>query len=335
MTRRMRNSVYIFLLIIALLTGVAMPGRCQLPDNIRDKDLVFVYVHGFGEFKKVPPFEEKMREFLQPLPLKTSVFTYRWDWLKLDLTKVVWQWTQAKQKADQSAKSFLDDVVLELEAAKIPYCIVAYSLGTRVVAKSLEQSPAPLKFLRGIYFLGSALPHTYVVDGTALPEGMNIINYYSPYLDEALKISFYNAEGVKAGGEVGFDDTTRVRNYRTVCTHVHKGGPLQRDYANLAPAIGYLSLFNEGIFVKGLSADFNLEMPVGSGSFHWNDIIEFDRHSHPLLIQQNVNTGHYRAVAIDEEESRNRKAWDMNLHTILAELQLFSPPYKQIIQQKD
>lgn len=316
-----------------MIIGSVKPGRCQLPENIRNNEVIFVYVHGFGEFKEIVPFEEKMQKFLQQLSINCTIFTYRWDWLKINLTKVVSQWNEAKIKADQAAKTFMDDIIMGLEAEEIPYFIVAYSLGTRVVAESLKHGNSRLEFLRGIYFLGSALPHTYTVDGTLLPEGMEIISYYSPYLDEVLKISFYNAEGIKAGGETGFDDTTEIQNYRTVCTHVHKGGPLQRDYSNLASAIGYLSLFKEQIFVKGKPTKFNLEMPVSSGSLHWNDVIEFEVQSHPLLIQQNVNTHHYRAVAIDEEGKRVRKSWGTNLHSILKELNLFPPPYRRIIHE--
>lgn len=295
----------------------------QLPENIDENEVVFIYVHGFGEFKEVVPFEEKMQKFLKKLPIKATVFTYRWDWLKIDVTKVVSQWTQAKIKADKAAKTFMDVILRKLEEKNIPYFIVGYSLGTRVVAESLRHGDTPLHFLRGIYFLGSALPHTYKLDEKLLPKEVKVMSYYSPYLDEVLKISFYNAEGIKAGGEVGFDEVGIVQNYRTVCSHVHKGGPLQRDYSNLASAIGYLSLGREGIYIKEGSSKFNFEIRVNSGALHWNDSIIFQRDSHTILIQQNVYTFHYRAVSIDPKGVRIRRAWGSNLHLILKELDLF------------
>ena len=324
--------------VITLIMGAFLleQGNSAAKDrsssNPQKERIVFVYVHGFGEFKEVVPFEAKMRKFLQRLPLKSRVFTYRWDWMRVDLTKVVHLWTQAKIKADLRAKDFMDEVVMKLEAEGTPYVIVAYSTGARVLAKSLNHGKSTLKSLRGIYFLGAALPHTFRLNRTILPEGMQIVNYYSPYFDDILKIPFYNAEGVKAGGEVGFDDTDGFQNYRTVCTHLHKGGPIQRDYSDLAPAIAYLSLFKEGIFLEGEPANFNLEMPVAAGSLHWNDLLRVETPEHDILIQQNVNTNHYRAVAIDGEEKRSRKAWGRNLHSVLKKVGLF-PASKQKIKQ--
>ncbi len=243
------------------------------------------------------------------------------------------QWNRAKQKADRHASKFKEDVLIPLEAAAIPYFIVGYSLGTRVVAESFTHREAPLQHLGGVYFLGSALPHTYRQDTGALPEGMKVLSYYSPLFDQVLKISFYNAEGVEAGGEIGFDDQERFRQYRTACTHIHKGGPVQRDYSNLARAIGYISLFKSSIFLEGRSPFFNLELPVASGSLNWNDIVCFPAVSPEILIQQNVNTRHYRAVALREDGRRVCKAWGTNLHTILRDLELFSPPYARVVDE--
>jgi hypothetical protein len=163
-----------------------------------------------------------------------------------------------------------------------------------------------------------------------LPIGMKITSYYSKFFDEALKISFRYQEGIAAGGEVGFEDTTLFRNYRTVCTHVHKGGPIQRDYSNMASAIAMLTLFKENIFIEGDSLSYNLDMLVMDGEIQWNDIIEFDT-NYKILIQQNVNTYHYRAIEIAENGLRTRRAWGMDLHEILKGLRLFNEPYEKKI----
>jgi hypothetical protein len=306
-----------------VLSVFAQSGYGELPENLQDNDLVFVYVHGFGEFKEIVPFEKTMKKTLDSLPYTSTVFTYRWEWKKIDLTTVVAQWIQSKQEADRASQKFLHDILLPLEERDIPYVIVAYSLGSRVVAEALNAATSPLKSIRGIYFIGSALPHTYTIQQTPLPEGMRIVNYYSKYLDEVLKISFYNAEGIRAGGEIGFDDTTVFQNYRTVCTHIHKGGPLQRDYSNLAPAIASIAFFNEQLFIPGESPSVNIELPVNSGSLHWNDLLQFDGSPQTFLVQQNVNTYHYRIVEIDESGRRIRKAWGTDLHPLLQSLGLF------------
>lgn len=327
-----RTARFAWLSLLLLILGALRPAAATLPENIPPHDLLFIYVHGFGENREVVPFEAKMREFLKPLPLRAAVVTYRWDRLDLDLTRIVHQWTQAKARADQAAVELRRDLTA-LEARRAPYVIIGYSLGARVVAEALKAAPARLGHLRGVYFLGAALPHDYTFDAHALPAGMKIQSYYSSAFDEVLKIPFYNAEGMAAGGEVGFDDGQHVQNRRTVCTHVHKGGPLQRDYSNLAPVIGALTFYREGIFIKGAPVKFNLAMGVMSGAAHWNDIIDFDAQPAPLLIQQNANTGHFRAVALGPDGKRTRLAWGTSLHELLREAGVFSGPYRKVISE--
>jgi len=330
----MRYSTCAIIWILGFILGFVTPAQCLSLNDIRDKDIVFVYVHGFCEFDEITAFEEKIQKCLQPLSMNAMVFTYRWDRVKFNLPKVLSQWSQSKIKADQAAKPFMDEVILKLEAEKIPYFIVAYSLGTRVVAESLRHGPSRLSYLRGIYFAGSALPHNYSVDGTCLPEDMKIISYYSPYMDDVLKFSFHTAEDVQAAGEIGFDNTTYVQNYRTVCSHINKAGPIQRDYSNLASAIVSLSLFKEGIFVKGKPAALKRKTMVSPGNLNWNDIIAFKEPSDTLWIQQNIYNHSYRAVAIDGEGDRVEKSRGKNLHSVLQKLNLFPPPYKRIIYEE-
>jgi len=306
-----------------------MKTRSEPPEGLGGSDLVFIYVHGFNEHRDPLPFEEAMSEFLKPLPLKTTVFTYRWHTMKIDLTQVVHQWTEAKAKAEESGPAFLADLQ-KLEEARVPYAIVGYSLGCRVVAGALQKAAAPLRGLRGIYFLGAALPHDFVLDARGLPMGMKVVNYYSSFFDDALKISFFNAEGAAAGGETGFDDTRHFQNCHTVCTHVHKGGPLARDYSTLAPAIGYLALLREGIFIQDRPVKYNIETPVMSGSVNWNDIATFEAQPFPILLQQNAVTGYYRAVRVGKDGKRVRQAWGASPHAILKELKLFSEPNRTI-----
>ncbi|MGD9707856.1 MAG: hypothetical protein AB7V07_09370 [Candidatus Delongbacteria bacterium] len=293
----------------------------ELPDSVKGKELVFVYVHGFGEYGLYTSFEEKMREFLLPVSDITEVFTYRWERLRINPVKVTDQWQNSKARADSVATHFLNSVILKLEDENVPYVIVGYSLGTRVVTGALKLSDCHLQYLKGIYFLGSALPNDCNPDISKLPPGIKIINYYSKFFDTVLKMSYSYAEKNEAGGEVGFSDSAFV-NYRTVCTHVHKGGPVQRDYTELGEPIGYLSLMEQGIFYKEDYNDHNIEMPVLDGEVQWNDIVIYD-HPRKILIQQNMTTGHYRAVEIAADGGRTRVAWGNSLHAILDGLGMF------------
>ena len=312
------NIIGLILFTLVLLFSIFI--SCAQANGSEMKEMKIIYVHGFGERRFPPAFEKKMKAFLAPLDGNYEVETFRWNSLKLDLTKVMDQWQDAKINADSEAKRFAIEVIEKCEKEETPYVFIGYSLGSKVIAESLKYPDSELKYLRGIYFLGSALPTDYQLDSKILPKDFKIINYYSDYLDTVLGLSYYVAEGTKAGGEVGFDDEKNFINLRTVCTHVYKGGPLQRDYSNLAEAIGYLSLFKEGIFLNEGEPNFNLEWSVASGMVNWNNILELKEGSKIYLIQQHVNTGYYRLLSVDEQGKRTRKGWGRNLHTLLEEL---------------
>lgn len=319
---------------LSLLTLGLSSGNCRvLPEELKQNDLVFIYVHGFGEVRETMAFQKKMSDFLKPLGLKAAAVTFRWHRMKLDPATVVHQWTQAKAMTGEAGRNLIAEL-RELDAAGVRTELIGYSLGSGVVAEALRLGGAQLRHLRGVTFLGSALPHDYQVEDGALPAGLKIQNYFSGAFDVVLKVYFYNAEGTQAGGEAGFDDTRHFENHRTVCTHVHKGGLIQRDYSSLAPALGYLALAREKIFVAGSPPQYNVKGPVGEGSVHWNDIARFEAQPRPVLIQQNVNTGLYRAVALGEEGQRTRQAWGANLHEILKKLGLFAGPYEQTVSTK-
>lgn len=321
------------IMALSLLTPLAASAQGRLPAGLAQYDLVFIYVHGFGEARDTLAFTQKMSAFLKPLGLKAAAVTYRWDRTRINPARVVFQWTQAKAKTDEAARNLIEEL-RTLDAAGVRTVLVGYSLGSRVVAGALRQGGGQLRHLSGVAFLGSALPHDFQIEDGDLPAGLKIQNYFSGTFDLALKLYFPNAEGTAAAGAVGFDDTRHVENHRTVCTHVHKGGPIQRDYANLAPAIGYLALLREKMFVAGSGPMVNLAWRVGAGSVHWNDIARFAAQPRPILIQQNVNTGLYRAVALGEEGKRTRKAWGANPHEILKKLGLFAGPYERVLSTK-
>jgi hypothetical protein len=315
-----RNRQYALALFL-LLTTLVSRGACGLPEGLDKQELVFIYVHGFGEVKKTHAFEGKMNAFLKPMGLKASAVTFRWSEDKLKLTRVVHQWGEAKARADVASGELRNELE-KLEKTKTRYVLVGYSLGCRVVAGALTDG-GQLENLSGVYFMGAALPHDFKLETQRLPPGMKIVSYHSCWFDDVLKLSFSNAEGTRAGGEVGFDDDKLFENYRTACTHIHKGGLMQRDYSNLAPAIGALTLLREGIAAAGAPAKYNWEWRVGTGRVHWNDIARFEGGAQPVLIQQNLTTKHYRAVALGEDGKRTRKAWGTSLSGVLRKVGLF------------
>ena len=278
----------------------------------------FVYVHGFGERRFPPAFERKSKEYVDENKLPANVFTYRWDAKKLNPFIVLKQWKEAKQNADKEGVDFAENVLKKYEEAGQKYVIVAYSLGTRVVTKSFEHYNKPLKSLAGIYFLGAALDNDFKVKQGVLPEGMKIVNYYSSVLDGALTISYSIREGKDPGGETGFKDEEVFTNYRTVCTHVYKGGPIQRDYSNLHEAIIDMTFFKEKVERETEELNFNIEMAVWNGRVHWNDVLKVPaREKCCYLFQHNVNTNHYRVVWIDDKGGRCRKGWSGELFALL------------------
>lgn len=319
-------NALLFSLIISNCSG--LPDKAifkktsGLPnENQKKNELVFVYVHGFGEGgKKTIPFAHALDKFIKSKKVNAKVLTHKWDNHKLNFLKILPQWLKTRKLADAAGQSFHKDVLLPLEASGTPYYLIGYSLGSRVIAASLKCGNEKLNHLRGIYFLGSALNHEYRIELKNLPSGLKINNYYSPLFDQVLKTSFHVMEGTNAAGEVGFDDEAAVNNYRTVCTHAYKGGFLRRDYSDIAPALASLALFNENIIFKGESTSFNIEMSVMKGTLHWNNIVRFKHGQGVILIQHNANTNWFRTGYIDENGKRKRKAWSRNMQSLLKTL---------------
>ncbi len=310
------------LFFVLLLLTVAGRASSSLADSLLQADVLFIYVHGFAEMKEVVPFEGALRSALADKALNAQVYTFRYDSVHFDLSRVTYQWTCAKERAWEAGEELLNEVILPLEEAGTPYVLTSYSLGCRVVSRALALCPQELHQVLGVYFMGAAITCDSTLEQRCLPKGAWITNYYSPFFDEALKFSYYNAEGAHAGGEVGFSDEDLFQNYRTCCTHVHKGGPLQRDYSNLAQAILEQSLLRGGLQLPGERPGLNWRLPVFKGVMHWNDILAVSRDGGLLLVQQHVNTMHYRLVEIQPDGDRRRLGWCRSLGTLLEKYEL-------------
>lgn len=285
--------------------------------SMKTEKIEFIYVHGFGEWRFPTAFDTKGKEYVKDNKIEANVSTYYWDSKKLNPFIVLHQWEEAKKNADKEAKVFYETIINKFEKENKKYVLIGYSLGSRVITKSFNYCEKKLKNLAGVYFLGAAQDKDLIVDRSKLPDDLKIINYYSSTLDTALKLSYSIAEGKVAGGEVGFSDLDCFENYRTVCTHVYKGGPIQRDYSNLSGAIIDITLFNEKISKNIDELNYNIEMKVGDGLAHWNDLLIVNKPDGKYLFQHNVNTNHYRTVLINTKGERTRKGWSVSLYNLL------------------
>ena len=319
---------YLKLALLPLLSPVL--SSCYivepLPENFQQKvlynqpdkhKLVIIYLHGFGGARKQPAFVDNMQDFLNDHKITDcKVENFMWDSQKISPKRAGRDWVDAKEKADKTAIK-LGKFINEYEKSKTPYVLVGFSLGTRVIIKTLEQEQN-LKMLQQVFFMGSALPHNLQTSKKILQKNRKIINYHSIYLDSVLDKTFYFMEGIQAGGQKGFDDSKLFANYPVTCSHLWKP-VISYDYSTLAEAIGYIALNQQKVTLAG-SSNINIKMPVLDGDIWWNDILRVKNDS--VLIQQHRDTGFYRAVDVDSDGSRTRIAWNSNLHTILKELKL-------------
>ena len=306
---------------------VMEPASISVPAAVRGGDnLTFVYLHGYGGLKENPKFCGNMREFLDGAGSKAKVVNYEWDSVDLDLLKAGEGWLRAQENADKEAPRFKREVLDELERSGKPYVLVGFSVGSRVVLRALESTKDPLKGLKGVYFLGSAMnKETTLQQRAALPQGMKITNYHSPNRDMVHQLAFNFMSATPAGGQVGFDDDEVFENYTVACAHAHKGVGLTIDYSGLAEAIGYLELWDQGVVVPG-KTKINLETPVMEGGHWWNKLRRVqvgDGNGGKMLVdleQHNTRPGYYRALRVKQDGKRSRVARGENLHAIMREL---------------
>lgn len=315
------------ILVLAAIYSIHPGGAKPVTPPKGDKDsLVFVYVHGFGGAKQSPEFCENLNEFLAEKQVASEVINYEWDSVKVDVLQAGASWIKAQENADAEAAKFRREVIEELEREGRPYVLVGFSVGSRVVLKSLDATEKELKGLRGVYFLGSAMTKdTTLANRVALPEGMKITNYHSPLRDIVHRVSFNFMSESPGGGQVGFDDDQVFENYAVSCAHAHKGFGIATDYSGLAEAIAYLELHEYGITIPGRTKP-NWETAVMEGDVWWNKIRTTsvpgaDGSTSEVELEQNtMRPGYYRALRVGEDGKRSRIARGENLHAILKEL---------------
>ncbi len=315
------------LLLLAAWVGGCRTTAVRAPTP-RPGAATIVFVHGFNGHRALPPFREEFDKVSRRVGAGQAFNTvmYEWDSEKLELHKpntIIPCWQRAKQRCAGEAEVFARDVIAVHEQRRRPYYLVGHSLGCRLILLAVKAHGKPLKACRGIYFLGAAADCDATLDPDLLPAGKKIVNYYSTEFDVVLNISYEVAEGKKAGGRVGFDDSRCFVNYSTTATHVHKTDIIYADWVRLVDPVYCLALWSEGVDLGGKTKK-NLALAVGAGTVWWNDIVEFRRvpggrkKRSSILIQQHKTTGHYRAVRMQPDRSdRRRIAWGDGLHAIL------------------
>lgn len=316
------------LLILAGVCAIQAPGddRVVLPPPGREAALTFVYIHGFGGVKESPRFCENLREFVDEEGVPAAVINYEWDSVKVDVLQAGASWLKAQERADAEALRFKREVIDKLEREGRAYVLVGFSVGSRVVLRSLEASTVQLKGLRGVYFLGSAMTKdTTLTNRSALAAGMKITNYHSPLRDVVHRMAFNFMSDTPGGGQVGFDDLEVFDNYPVSCSHAHKGVGIATDYSGLAEAIAAIELFEAGQIISGRTK-VNWETPVMEGEIWWNKIKSLrvadpsGGHVEVELEQHTMRPGYFRALRIDADGDRTRLARGENLHAILTRL---------------
>ncbi|MFO7870173.1 MAG: hypothetical protein R6V03_01930 [Kiritimatiellia bacterium] len=316
---------------VLLFHGCVVSGPRTVSPSSSDTNLTFVYLHGFGGIKKDPAFCDNLKTFIDETECDCEVRNYEWDSVDIAITRAGANWLEAEKRADAEAVRFKKTVINSFERQGTPYVLVGFSIGSRVILRAMEDSRGSLKFLRGIYFLGSAMTRDTSINPEYLPDGMKIINYHSPLRDKVHRMAFNFMEDKPAGGCVGFGDEKVFENYAVSCTHAHKGVGVHIDYSQLAHAIGYIALLKERIMIPG-ETSFNVVTPVGEGDVWWNKILRMeyvvDGEKNTLEIEQhNINADYFRAVAVSPDGDRRRVARGSNIHAILEELDVMPASY--------
>jgi len=267
-----------------------------------------IHIHGFGGKDNKPPFAADLAKFFKNnhMENKLVVTTHAWDSMEFSISKMVHNWQTAKNNA-QKEVSMLAEKISDLEKRQEPYYLTGFSLGTAVIAHTLNHYKGSLNFLKGIYFMGAALERDFVITQN-LP--CKIINYYSDGWDFVLKNCFTNSEDKITGGENGFTDLQKFTNLSVNCSHT-----MLHNYDILADPIGYLISYNENLIIPGTCA-FNIKTFTIAGKVLWNNIHETDE----LIFQHNKLTGHYRAI--EKDSMHCRVAYGFNLHAVFKEVRI-------------
>jgi hypothetical protein len=286
---------------------------------------VVLFVHGFGGRVNASDFTQEMQELFGLFDkFQINVETYTWNSKEFNVINVIKQWPLANKEAKKEADYFLE-YITKFESRGRPYYLIGYSLGTKVVSIALQKANLKLSNLKGLYFIGAAIPQNMKIPSENLPEGLKIINFFSPKYDKTLA-NLYTIKGLKtkidgqlAGGQVGFDDHSIFKNLKTDASH----SPDDDDcnFLNMGNSIGYLIAINEGYSLSNYDESkfpINIINTCNSPekiTNRWNNLI-WDE---DIVFQQNSCGSHvnyFRTKSMKQRKEKEGKS--CNLHKLIS-----------------
>ena len=314
-----RNHIRIapLLFILSMLSVSLLPVKAEA-QNTQRVELAFNYIHGFGGDKQDPAFCQNMREYIETTHTPCRTENYPWDSVKVQPIKPGASWIESQQRATHEASRYRTRVIERYEREQIPYVLVGFSIGSRVILDALAQTTNQLQYIEGVYFLGSAMTNDASISSSPLPTGMRITNYHSPNRDKVHSMAFTFMSDSEAGGRTGFSDTNLFHNLPVCCTHAHKGVGVHIDYSQLAQPIAEISLSKRGITTPG-TVRYNSTQSIDDKNSWWNTVLlkEMPYGESITIEQSNLNSNYYRAIRITEGGKRERVARGYGLQAVL------------------
>jgi len=311
-TLRFMKIIIISIILMTLPVTSIMASSCDNlppapPKNYKITTIIFV--SGFNASRIAREFTPKLQKWFKQIPdFKVRIKNHGWKSRKMrrgsyliDGIKVPEKWKKANKAALKEARR-LSRRIKSYERKGKAYYLIGYGLGTKVILESLNKQKKKLKNLKGIYFLGAAMPNTSKLRNfRILPKGIKIINFYSPKYDSVLKSQ------PQLAGINGFKKHY-FQNFKTEASHSPRDDKC--NYYNLTNTLGYFIAYNEGytIATKKINCDLS-----STPRNRWNNIIDLGT----SWIQQNAcpeSTNYFRIV----DKKRNRvKSKDCNLHHMI------------------
>lgn len=285
------------------------------------KTVKVIYVHGFGGKRYFPEFERDIKKTLYISNAEVDMYSWNSEGLSNSLYALVFQiasgkathmWRRANERASSEESTEFLNQINRYEKKGISYYIVGYSLGAKIVVEALKKQKVRLKNVKGVFFLGAAIPNGTEFDRSILPSHLKITNYHSPKHDNVLKYLYKIVMFEKAGGSEGFTNTEIFENMETQSSH-SPSTDKRCNFLNMANAIGYLISMEEGTLNQ---SDGVCSSPKPSGD-RWNNIMKI---SEKLTIQQNScinSTDHFRLVKSGYLFGNDTIGESCNLHSLL------------------
>ncbi len=308
------KSIMITIIMMTIPVTSIMASSCDNlppppPKNYDTTTIIFV--SGFNASRIGREFTPKLQKWFKQIPdFHVRIKNHGWKSREIrrgsyliDAIKVPGKWEKANKTALKEARR-LSRRIKSYEKKGKSYYLIGYSLGTKVILESLNKQKKRLKSLKGIYFLGTALPeNSRLRNPRILPKNLKILNFYSPKYDSVLK----SLTQTMIAGIKGFK-IPLFQNLKTDASHSPRDD--ECNFFNLANSIGYFIAYNEGYTIANKQIKCDLSSTPRN---RWNNLIDLGE----SWIQQNAcpeSTNYFRIV--DKKGNRVRSK-DCNLHHLI------------------